>query len=337
MRTSPPPGRHHQLRRILTFVQILVLLGASIACSTNDRSNPSAPTADGSTTSGLSDDQRPAGARPSPGCGRKAAADATAVRSLSIGQQTRTYSITDSGTNPDRPTPLVVLLHGMGMTSSQIAQTTRLPEVAEEAGIIVAIPQALGSPTLWQPMAGGPDAEFLDAMLRDIGDQQCIDESRVHLAGFSVGAALASVYSCSHQDQVASLVTVSVDAPADCTEPMSILAFHSTDDPVVPYGPAATAEDIPGTGTGTGTEANLARWAANAHCDAAPSITKIGTETSRLEWSGCAPGTEVVLYRTAGGHIWPTATTAADGTPTGIDASDLAITFVQRHQQQGSR
>lgn len=150
------------------------------------------------------------------------------------------------------------------------------------------------------------------------------------MAGFSVGAALAAVYACNNQDRIGSIVTVAVEAPAGCKEPMSILSFHGTADPVVGYG----ATDSPPLGGGGGTEPNMANWAATAGCQPTPTVTEIGSEVTRLEWPGCHDGAEVILYRiTGGGHDWPGKDPATSVQPSTqqVSATNEAIAFFARH------
>jgi polyhydroxybutyrate depolymerase len=204
-----------------------------------------------------------------------------------------------------------------------------LPARATAAGMIVVTPQAVGTPTIWRPAAQGPDPAFLDRILDDLGRTQCIDNARVHIVGFSVGAALAAAYACARPDQIASIVTVTVEAPAGCTQPMPILSFHGTADPVIAYG-----NYDPTAGPVTGTEANMATWAVTAGCQPTATTTEVGTEVTRLEWPDCTEATEVVLYRIlGGGHDWPGKDPATAIVPSTqqVIATDEALEFVARH------
>lgn len=162
-------------------------------------------------------------------------------------------------------------------------------------------------------------------LIVDVSAHRCIDTSRIGIVGFSVGAVFAALYGCSHQDRIAAIITVEVDTPGPCTAPMPVMALHGTADPVVPYSvpPGSTA-----LGGGSGTESNLAEWARISACAPAPVLTNLDNRVSRLTWSGCAAGSEVVLYRiTGGGHEWP----PADGV---FDATGEAVAFLLRHPRR---
>ncbi len=59
------------------------------------------------------------------------------------------------------------------------------------------------------------------------------------------------------------------------------------------------------------TEQTAAQWAKHNRCSSGPVTTKLGSQVSRLSWSGCAA--PVVLYRIdGGGHTWPGATVDVD-------------------------
>lgn len=286
----------------------------------------------------------PAGARPSAGCDRAAGADgadrprsgAPTEATIDVDGVSRRYLVSKAGTKPGQPAPVVVLLHGMGFTAEEFDRVTAFPERAAEAGMIVVTPQALGTPTMWRPAAQGPDPALIDAILEDLARSTCIDAARVHVAGFSVGAVLTTVYACARQDRIASIVTVTVETPAGCKRPMSILSFHGTADPVIPYGD----RDQGTPGGGKGAEADMATWAATAGCRPTPTVRERAGGVTRLEWPGCKGGAEVVLFRIAGGgHEWPggaagAATPAGSGAPTGgrpVSATDEAIAFFGRH------
>lgn len=242
----------------------------------------------------------------------------------------RSYLLSTGGTTTRAPAPVIVLLHGMGSTAADINRVSDLPSRAGGKGMIVVTPQAVGAPTLWRPAAQGPDAAFLDQILDDLARSRCIDTARVHVAGFSVGAALAAAYSCTRQDRIASIVTVTVEAPAGCGEPMPILSSHGTADPVIPYG----NNDRNAPGGVTGTEANMANWATTAGCQATPTVAEIGTEVTRLEWPNCRDGAEVILFRiTGGGHDWPGKDPATAVVPSTqqVNATNEAVAFFQMH------
>lgn len=320
-----------RVRRVPAFGAAL-LAAALIAASCSSTDDSSGARETSATTSVPAK----AAASASAGCSTSGSTTSTDVaaskgpveHTVTVDGTERTYLLATSGTRSDTPAPVVVLLHGMGQTAADINRISEFPSRAADAGMIVVTPQAVGTPTIWRPGAQSPDAAFLDQVLGDLGRSHCVDLARVHIAGFSVGAVLAATYACAHQDRIASIVTVEVEMPAGCRKPQSIMAFHGTADPVIAYG--NTDRSAPGGITGT--EANMAAWAATGDCRAAPVASAIDSEATRVVWPDCAPGVEVVLVRiVGGGHSWPGGEDAA-GSPGArtVSATDEALSFFRR-------
>jgi predicted esterase len=84
--------------------------------------------------------------------------------------------------------PLVLFLHGAGMSARIIA---RLTDAADQTGSIVVAPKSVG--VSWDAVRGpiGPDVENIDRVLNRIAELYPIDPARISIAGFSDGATYA--------------------------------------------------------------------------------------------------------------------------------------------------
>ena len=95
-----------------------------------------------------------------------------------------------TGYRPDRPVPLVVMLHGAGgVAAHSIGLVERH---AEQHGIIVLAPTSQGPS--WDIISGrryGPDIRSIDAALARVFAQYIVDPGRVAVGGFSDGASYA--------------------------------------------------------------------------------------------------------------------------------------------------
>ena len=178
-----------------------------------------------------------------------------------------------AGRSP-QPAPLVLLFHGFAADGETIANLTKLPARGMRRGFIVVAPD--GPNQTWQFSGSGTDAAFVDRILSTVTATRCVDLDRVYVAGFSAGAAFAITYACGRPDRVAAMVTVAVDFTLGCTKPMAILAFHGTDDPLVPYRNGAVGLSLPGVHV-RGTMLNMGDWARLGHC----SSRGAGTHRSR--------------------------------------------------------
>ncbi len=91
---------------------------------------------------------------------------------------------------PEKPAPLVVMLHGAGGTAQHSIELAR--RHAETSGFILLAPTSAG-PT-WDIIsrrAYGPDVSAIDRALKDLFARYAIDGKRVAIAGFSDGASYA--------------------------------------------------------------------------------------------------------------------------------------------------
>jgi polyhydroxybutyrate depolymerase len=249
-----------------------------------------------------------AGAR-SAGCGhgllRGALAGTTQTRTLTGGGGVAgSYQLTvPRSYRPGHPMPLILLFYGSGSDPSQFSALTRLPSRGSSRGYLVAVPHAQGSE--WQFSGSGTDAAFVNALVGSLNGTYCIDQRSIFATGFSAGAAFTIAYACSHGGQIAAIATAAVDFQLGCARPISIMAFHGTADPLVPYQNGAIGLSLPGYKV-RGTQLNMADWASLDHCRPVPALKRIGSQVNRQQWSGCGGGRSVELYSIlGGGHSWP--------------------------------
>ena len=274
--------------------------------------------------------------RPSAGCARSTSPPTPGPRVLVVGDRPRRYQLfPPANPSPRHPAPLILLFHGFSGDGASIAALTRLPAEANPSGAYVVAPD--GTNRTWQLDAHSRDAAFVDRLVDSLSASACLDLSRVYATGFSAGAAFTIIYSCARPDRIAAIATVAVDFQLGCRGPMPILAFHGTKDPAVPFVNGALGASLPGVKV-RGTELNLRDWARLDGCRPTPTDRVLGTEVTRQTWPGCAPGTDVVLYRIeGGGHSWPGAAPKSGAGPTTqqIDASALITAFFAAHARRG--
>jgi polyhydroxybutyrate depolymerase len=230
---------------------------------------------------------------------------------------------------PRHPSPLILLFYGFDSNPTQFSALTELPARGGRDGFLVAVPHTQSGETEFQFSGHGTDADFVDGLVGSLEQNYCIDRAAVFAAGFSAGAAFTIAYSCAHENQIAAMATVAVEFQLGCRRPLSILAFHGTADPLVPYQNGAVGLSLPGIKV-RGTELNLGDWARLDHCRSRADGVRIGTQVVRQQWSGCTEGTSVVLYSIiGGGHSWPGADPkeAIGLTTQEISATSLILSF----------
>lgn len=180
------------------------------------------------------------------------------------GARPYTLYVPTTGTGPR---PLVVMLHGGTQTAADFAAATRMSELAEEHGVLVVYPEQV---TTANPMRfwnwfepgdqhrGGGEPAVLVGIVDEIAREHEVDRDRVHIAGFSAGAAMAAVLGAAYPDVFAA-VGVHSGLPHGCAQdlasayaamrgaartrplarPVPVIAFHGDADTTVAVDNAA--------------------------------------------------------------------------------------------------
>jgi polyhydroxybutyrate depolymerase len=230
----------------------------------------------------------------------------TYLDELSVAGQPRSFTLhLPTGYRADQPLPLVFDLHGAGSNALQQEQVSHWHEKADEAGLIVVSPQALGTPPVWMGVfldsQGDPDMLFLGGLLAYLQSTLNIDPNRIYATGLSNGGTMVNRLGCELSDSFAAIAPVSgahsgIQLCANQL-PVSVLAIHGTDDRVIPY--EGNGSDVPSVRTW------VSAWADRDGCAAESQTTRPYAEVSLEVWGGCSGMAEVALLTVeGGGHGW---------------------------------
>lgn len=235
---------------------------------------------------------------------------------------------------PAPSAPLIVVLHGSGISGAQMAGWTGLAVRGPAAGFATVFPE--GVREIWDDTGQGradglDDAAFITGLIELMVSARLVRPEAVFLVGLSNGAFFAE--RLARQGKVAALGVVLVagtareaarNAGPHADRPTAVLSFGGTSDPLVPYAGGSphgllawiarrrarrVLTGREGRGV-VGPEVLAAEWAAVNGCGPEPTIDHLpgrpgDVTVDRLGWS--APGRPpVVLYRIeGGGHGWP--------------------------------
>jgi polyhydroxybutyrate depolymerase len=262
----------------------------------------------------------------------------------------RTYDLhVPSTIDLSRPSPLVILLHGVPRGSG-MRVLTGFDDVADRFGFVVAYPRSFGAD--WNVGCGDlctsagrdgiDDIAFLRALVDEVGSALTIDRSRVYMAGFSQGALMTHHAACELSDRIAAFASVGASmldvVAAGCgPSPLSILFIHGTVDPQFPWGGHTTELT-----TSLAVREMVERWMAIDGCSSEPNVTEFpdteddGTTVTLEEYRGCSGGVGIDFYIVeGGGHTWPGAPvefSAALGPKSlEINASEILAEFFSRN------
>ena len=218
----------------------------------------------------------------------------TLTLSLKVAGASRS-TLVHAPTGLDHPA-LVLVLHGLGGSGSDMQNSTQMDKVADREKFVVAYPSAVGG--TWDYAGAKNDYAFFKAIIDTTAARFQVDRDRVYITGFSQGGGEAVYAAFSYPDVYAAVARVSsVGSGAPVPKrPIPILLTFGTKDL---YTPATFM-------------ASVAQWLKIDSCNATPAVTRPYPTTNtksvvtRLSYGGCAQGTAVVADSIqGGGHEWP--------------------------------
>ena len=252
------------------------------------------------------------------------------------------YQWTVPSTAADTPLPVVLDFHGIGSNGAQQAAVSGFHTLAETEGFVAV--QPTGRSTELDPRASWElpqfdtaerdDVRFVLDLLDRVAADVCIDRNRVYATGLSNGGFFTSVLVCELSELVAAAASVAgVTHPDGCApeRPVPYLAFHGTDDTVVPYdggGESTLSGGVTSPFFEQVMPDEFAEFAADFGC-AEPVDTEVTAEIELRRWTACDGGVELGFYTiSGGGHTWPGSAATNLITALGVTTMDLDATAV---------
>lgn len=230
-----------------------------------------------------------------------------------------------SAYDPDRPSGLVVGLHGYTSNSGELDSYFGLSAETERRGLLLALPEGTRNPEghrFWNATGACcnydhstvDDSAYLSAVISDVATHYAVDPRRVWVVGHSNGGYMAHRLACEHADQIAGIVSLAGMQniePAACrpSDPVAALQVHGTGDSVVMFGGAGSPQRADSYPSAVDT---AAEWARLDGCTAGPDLgasrelTTDGAPSQVSSWSDCAGRSRVELWAIQdGGHVPP--------------------------------
>lgn len=266
--------------------------------------------------------------------------------SITVGNETRSYTYFVPLTLPPQAPALVFVLHGTTQDGAQIMDISDFNSLAVAHNFIAVYPDGVGN--IWNVGFDLPGASTADdiAFIEALADQFIADygadATKVYSCGFSAGGYMSYRLACESSRCFAAVASVSgtmsaswgdTCAPAFNTSAMQI---HGTTDLIVPYnGGSAT--------TGYSVDEVMSKWQSLLNCNNSPTTTDLPntnlldlSTVQRIEYNGCSANSELTLLKvTGGGHMWPGTDVILSGIGTinrDISASEEIWNFFSNHQ-----
>jgi polyhydroxybutyrate depolymerase len=241
---------------------------------------------------------------------------------LTIAGMRRGFTIRLPRPTPDRPVPLVLVLHGNMPDGggSVMREWTSFDEQADAWGVAVAYP--VGHAGCWADgrgvtaadEAGVDDVAFLRAIIGWSAERHSTTPEETVVAGISNGAFMAHRLALEAGEQVAVFAAVSGGLPAALldrrpTHAVSALLIHGTADKIAPIEGGYSRRRGP-NGELRGRALSLSEtaefWRGVDRCPAGPVQTLTTELSSRTTTSAGVGGTRVAAWTVfGGGHTWP--------------------------------
>lgn len=236
--------------------------------------------------------------------------------------------------SPDAPAPVVINWHGLGSDGFQQATYTGYDQLAETEGFLSVHPTGPPIPgsdqNAWDlgvltdeqlnelgvELNGRDDLAMAGQLIDTLTAEWCGDENRVYSTGLSNGGFFTVRLICEMGDRIAAAVVVAgLTHPDDC-EPAAavpLLAYHGTDDEIVPYEGAGDRELPPEAPPEVAAlfdqtiAGEFAQFAETFGCDTDPQVEQQSPEVTAYRYTGCDGGRfESTLFEIqGGGHTWP--------------------------------
>ena len=219
---------------------------------------------------------------------------------------------------PNRPLPLVVVVHGAFYTAKKMEHTSGFNALADQEAFIVAYPEGMGIFGWLQHWNAGhccgkaaadgvDDVGYLATVIEDASSQLAVDRQRVYMVGFSNGGMLVHRFAAERGHLLAAAAPLAAtgggQADADSPgwhlpEPMvnlPLLTIHGMADEHVPFGGGKAPRGEPGR-TYWPVQRTLNVWLHANDCRNAPEVTtERGGAVTVTTWSGCRNDADVVL------------------------------------------
>lgn len=262
----------------------------------------------------------------------------------------------------NKPTPLVVALHGAFDTAKEMERQTGFSEKADRENFIVLYPNGMtlfGLLQHWnaryccgKAMKDGiDDLGFVAGLIEQAQAHLNVDPKRIYMVGYSNGGMLAYLFASEKPEILAAVAILSSTIGNKSTEgdmqipepklPVPMIIFHGREDETIPYeGELQLGKTGEKGHDYVPVIESAIFWAKYNGCTEPVTVDHL-LEGGVLKqtWSGCKDGSETVLFTIEGWNHDPPTRLFTDKLPPsnpikGFHATDIIWEFFMRHPKR---
>jgi polyhydroxybutyrate depolymerase len=246
---------------------------------------------------------------------------------LSVADVERRYLVQVPPGLASDPAAVLLVLPGAGATPQWTLEETAWDRTAEQAGFLLAVPEALPldpsrpptfltNPPYWNDGSRGAadaprdvdDVAFLNALLDDLGRHFAVELQRVCVTGFSNGAGMTFRLAAERAERVAAIAPVSgycwQDDPRPA-RPVPTFYLVGTEDPLVPLAGGTVTPLWGWQERRPPVREMLDRWRRALGCGE-PNVVQQEGGVEEVRYAPGAGGVEFLAYTVEElGHHWP--------------------------------
>ncbi|NNE05295.1 MAG: hypothetical protein HKN15_06190 [Xanthomonadales bacterium] len=229
---------------------------------------------------------------------------------IEVDGQNRIYDLYIPDGFAGQDLPLVIDMHGLGLSSASQRFDSGFRELADIEGLVVAWPQGINSEWNINHGQNSKDVAFMRALVAELVITRPVDPSRVYANGFSLGGALAYLLACEAAEifaaigAMASSVQTGVQQLCAPAKPVPVFSVRATNDNIVPYnGGIVTVLNPPVEVLSSAQVFQF--WRTENACTGSVSNFGLGGNSSCTRDSQCSGDAEVVECSVLGNALAP--------------------------------